>query len=109
MATRPPKAKVAETATEAVSVEGAEDAPVGSLGLGARIRVRIGGPDDAPEWREAEVCKVEPMHARVFLTGQYDSGLDKALKRGSTPARSGEAIIVAVTEGDGIAQFKRIL
>lgn len=116
MATRAPKAKaVAETPTATpaeaptASVEGADDARTpGPLPLGATIRVRIGGTDSAPEWRVAEVCKVDPPHARVFLTDQYDRGLDPGLKRRASPARSGEALIVEVTEGDGIAQFQRI-
>jgi len=76
---------------------------------GTPVRVRIGGPDEAPAWRLGEVTKEAPTAVLVHLDGQYDADLDPTLKRLGHPARSGEAIVFSpCAEGLGLGQFQRI-
>jgi hypothetical protein len=81
------------------------------LALRMPIRVRIGGPDDAPEWRRAEVAKLGGygISALVHLDGQHDPHLSPALKQHGTPAHSGACLVLPnVTEGSDVGQWSRV-
>jgi hypothetical protein len=136
MTRRAPKAEsapVAETPPVVAPVESATFAPVSEaftidldavaelaaeappepppLALRMPIRVRIGGTDEAPVWRAAEVVKIDGygISALIYLDGQHDPGLSCAVKQRGHPARSGECLVLPnATEGSNVGQWSRL-
>lgn len=98
-----------EAMSAALAVVEPEPAPV-PPSLRERVRFRVGGPDDAPEMREAEIAGLggRGVSVLVCLDGQHDPGVDEGLRARGQPARSGESLAFrGVTEGLGIGQWSR--
>lgn len=77
---------------------------------GERVLFRVGGWDEAPEMREAEVVSVSGrgVGVLVLLDGQHDSGVDDEVRARGIPARSGEALVFrGVIEGAAVGRWSR--
>lgn len=75
-----------------------------------RVRYRVGGSDDAPEMRDAEIASLggRGISVLVFLDGQHDPGVDPGVRARGQPARSGECLAFrGVTEGRAVGQWSR--